>query len=616
MSNGECNLSDPTSFEVVDQALLALREGRAEQAAFLLEGEVARGSEQPHVHALLGIALGQVGRTAEAIARLEHAHFLKPSDHQILFNYGLALEAAGREDDAILRFLGAVRLKPDYARARQHLEAIRLARQPRVAPSQDPGATIPGEPGLGAPPLDASAVDPERTLIGVDRRTLRPDGPSSSESPQRTSPGLRECSDSETGFGRAVPSLGPTSVQAARMLEEDLARVEAGFERTSVDYQIHVALGLPDPAAEPPPMAAVTPTPALVPPDPRTLSAPFSARAVPMVAPEGPDGTPPRIRAPEPAAAPLEVRRRRRLPPPPRDSEFMPEPSLPGFKLMVHGVASLWTAGFVRWILPLMIANTVIALLMPEQYGWPLLTAFGWSIGFAVGLAPVLLALTEQVASDALYAERWLSVANRPVQLVTVTMPFIFLTVYLPCALTGPATRIPGDGLVASALIIVSPIHALLAPVLILAASEGRAGLRLYGEAFRLAGRRLLVQVAVMAAVSAVAVGVTAALLWGFHYVLRVSGYIPAQLMRASMLSVAESIWATAVVLCGLDAIAVARMNVRPRDRGLTDLGEQDAGECSAAPADVVRDSPDADGDFGGGDVSDVSETMQPPKEN
>lgn len=298
----------------------------------------------------------------------------------------------------------------------------------------------------------------------------------------------------------------------------------------------------------------------------------------------------------------------------------MPEPSLPGFKLMVHGVASLWTLGFVRWIPPLMIANTVIALLMPEQYGWPLLTAFGWSIGLAVGLAPVLLALTEQVASDALYAERWLSAANRPVQLVTVTMPFVFLTVYLPCTLTGPATLIPGDGLVASALIFVSPIHALLAPVLILAASEGRAGLRLYGEAFRLAGRRLLVQAAVMAAVSAVAVGVTAALLWGFHYVLRVSGYIPAQLMRASMLSVAESIWATAVVLCGLDAIAVARMNVRSRDRGENVRSEQETGDWAevsvAVTPEVTVDSSSEPTIADSGPVSGVTETTRTPDES
>jgi len=50
------------------------------------------------------------------------------------FNLGIALARLGRLDEAIVQFSEAVRLKPDFAEARQALEHAMSPRQPPGKP--------------------------------------------------------------------------------------------------------------------------------------------------------------------------------------------------------------------------------------------------------------------------------------------------------------------------------------------------------------------------------------------------------------------------------------------------------------------------------------------------
>ena len=72
----------------------------------------------------LGLALLRQGRAAEASEHLAVAARLTPGDPVILCYYGKALAAAGKLDAANAQFTEALRLKPDYAEAKNSLAAL------------------------------------------------------------------------------------------------------------------------------------------------------------------------------------------------------------------------------------------------------------------------------------------------------------------------------------------------------------------------------------------------------------------------------------------------------------------------------------------------------------
>lgn len=99
----------------------ALSAGRAGDAAALLKEIVWRHPENARAYTLLGVALHQAGESRQALDAFERAHYLQPGNAVILYNYGAALRAAGREEEARLRWEAALRLAPDYAEPRAAL---------------------------------------------------------------------------------------------------------------------------------------------------------------------------------------------------------------------------------------------------------------------------------------------------------------------------------------------------------------------------------------------------------------------------------------------------------------------------------------------------------------
>lgn len=114
---------------------LALREQqRAAEAELVLRDALSQQPRQPALLLELGNALADLGRRAEAIAAFEQAVRIRPGYGLAHFNLGNMLREAGRLDDAVAAYESALRLKPDYAEAHYNLGiALQNLRQPARA---------------------------------------------------------------------------------------------------------------------------------------------------------------------------------------------------------------------------------------------------------------------------------------------------------------------------------------------------------------------------------------------------------------------------------------------------------------------------------------------------
>jgi len=101
---------------------LALREqARAAEAEVVLRDALSQQPGQPALLLELGNALADLGRREEAIAAFEQAVRIQPGYGLAHFNLGNMLREAGRLDDAVAAYESALRLKPDYAEAHYNL---------------------------------------------------------------------------------------------------------------------------------------------------------------------------------------------------------------------------------------------------------------------------------------------------------------------------------------------------------------------------------------------------------------------------------------------------------------------------------------------------------------
>lgn len=163
----------------VHEAVGALRGQRPDEAARSLEACLEREELDDASHALvyasLGIALQQLGNIEGALEAFDRAHYLQPDNPQILYNYGLALESAGRNREARRRYLAALKLDEEYDRPRERLQALPggeaappalervSARRGVLPPPPDlPGADIRARPSPPPPPVPVPTKRPPR----------------------------------------------------------------------------------------------------------------------------------------------------------------------------------------------------------------------------------------------------------------------------------------------------------------------------------------------------------------------------------------------------------------------------------------------------------------------
>jgi len=116
------NPRDADSWDALGQLAMQL-ESPSLAAAFFNQAIIAAPNAAKPLQDL-GLALAMMGRYPEAILNLERAVLLGPADPGGQLNLAVAYAEAGRIADARARAQEALRLKPDYAKARQFLAAL------------------------------------------------------------------------------------------------------------------------------------------------------------------------------------------------------------------------------------------------------------------------------------------------------------------------------------------------------------------------------------------------------------------------------------------------------------------------------------------------------------
>src|SRR5215472_12525247 len=103
---------------------LLIQIGRADEAMQLLESALREGSRDVSVRSTLAVVYGGRNRFPDALRLLEEALQLKPDEPLTWLNAGVAWQATGQKNRAEAAYREAIRLQPEFTRARQYLEAL------------------------------------------------------------------------------------------------------------------------------------------------------------------------------------------------------------------------------------------------------------------------------------------------------------------------------------------------------------------------------------------------------------------------------------------------------------------------------------------------------------
>jgi protein O-mannosyl-transferase len=193
-------------------------------ALALWSDNVARSPGNPVARDMLGLALRDTGRTAEAISQFEEAVRIKPGYAEARNNLGIALEETGRPAEAITQFREALRIKPAYAEAHNDL-GLALQELGRV-----PEAITQFEEALQLAPEDA------RVLFNLGC-ALRQDG-RTEEAITR----LREAIRIKPAFVEAHDNLG-LALQGVGIVPEAIAQFQEALRLAPGDPAVHFNLG-------------------------------------------------------------------------------------------------------------------------------------------------------------------------------------------------------------------------------------------------------------------------------------------------------------------------------------------------------------------------------------
>ena len=99
-------------------------EGKYAEVAALAQKMTLRFPMHGFGWMMLGISLGQMGRSEDGLAILKKAAALSPGDAGVHINLGKALSDSGRLDEAIVSYRRALKIKPDIAEAHSNLGSI------------------------------------------------------------------------------------------------------------------------------------------------------------------------------------------------------------------------------------------------------------------------------------------------------------------------------------------------------------------------------------------------------------------------------------------------------------------------------------------------------------
>lgn len=164
------------STQARDAGVQALKGGDPKGALQHLAEAVRQNPSDAQAYAYLGTAYGQLNMPEQAAQCLERAVALVPNSAALQFNYGMALERAGKQGDAVAAYRRALTVDASYGRAQQALVRIGQSAPTSGMPSASvaPAGTAPAAPaagpGLGdfslGAPAPAAAGAPQDTMAG------------------------------------------------------------------------------------------------------------------------------------------------------------------------------------------------------------------------------------------------------------------------------------------------------------------------------------------------------------------------------------------------------------------------------------------------------------------
>ncbi len=114
-------LGESPSPQESDFLVAIFRQGRYAEAATLAHSMTERFPQHGFGWKVLGAALKQMGRSADALAPMQKAAALAPDDADAHINLGIALHDLGRLNEAEASLRRALQIRPDYDQARYNL---------------------------------------------------------------------------------------------------------------------------------------------------------------------------------------------------------------------------------------------------------------------------------------------------------------------------------------------------------------------------------------------------------------------------------------------------------------------------------------------------------------
>jgi tetratricopeptide (TPR) repeat protein len=103
---------------------LLIQTGRADEAMQLLELALREGLRDVSIRNTLAVLYGSQNRFPDALRLLEPALQLKPDEPLTWLNAGVAWQATGQKNRAEAAYREAIRLQPEFTRAREYLQAL------------------------------------------------------------------------------------------------------------------------------------------------------------------------------------------------------------------------------------------------------------------------------------------------------------------------------------------------------------------------------------------------------------------------------------------------------------------------------------------------------------
>jgi predicted Zn-dependent protease len=103
---------------------LLIETGRASEAIRLLEPALRERSRDVAIRNTLAVLYGSQNRFTDAVHLLEEALQFNPDEPLTWLNLGVAWQASGQKSRAEAAYREAIRLQPEFTRARQYLEAL------------------------------------------------------------------------------------------------------------------------------------------------------------------------------------------------------------------------------------------------------------------------------------------------------------------------------------------------------------------------------------------------------------------------------------------------------------------------------------------------------------